>query len=109
MLYNSIDKLALDQEDPFDTYNYFVFVWYDLFDERMIFNVRQQFDKGERYSAKVKYPLPEDTTVKLFANNIKALAVAKVQAMYLEDSQIKFKMGSPITSHNLLLARFLFS
>lgn len=94
MLYFAIDKLALDPEDPHDTFNYYVFVWYDLFDERMIFNVRKQLNKRDRYSVKVKSPLPEDTTVKLFANSIKALAVAKVQAMYIEGNQLKFKMGN---------------
>ncbi len=96
LLYNSIEKLSLDPEDPYDSCNYRVFVWYDLSKEQIIFNLTKLLNRKQSYIAKINYPLPEDTTVKLFTRDIKALAISKVFLMYLEGGKIQFKIGALI-------------
>ena len=93
LLYNAIDKLSLDPEDPYDTCNYRVFAWYDLIGERIVFNITKLLNKKQFYTAKISYPLPEDTTVKLFTRDVKAFAISKVALMYLEKGKIQFKIG----------------
>lgn len=96
LLYNSINKLALDPEDPYDTQNYQIFVWYELNPERLLFNVSKVFNKKGAYSAKLNYPLPEDTTIQQFMNDVREFASSKISLMYVEQGQLRFKIGKII-------------
>ena len=90
LLYHSVDKLALERENPFENYNYNVGIWYDLSKERIIFNVTRLLNNKRTYAAKLSHPITTKPLSDKFIREAKALAVSKIPAMYLDKQILQF-------------------
>lgn len=94
LLFKSIAKLGLDPEDPYDTHNYQILIWYDLSQETIIYQLKKIFNKKQFYTAKVKQPLPRDYNETDFLQEIRNWAIAMLRLIYLDNDHLKFKPGS---------------
>lgn len=110
LLHISVEKLTLEKENPFDSYNYHISIWYDIRGQRIIFNVSRLMNKNRMYAAKIDYPLPGKILTENFVREVKAIATSKIPAMYLENQTLRFKpRNSFIVCCKEILTRSLYS
>ena len=97
-VHRSMERYSLHPSDPFDKQTFEVFVWFELLNEKIIFNFFSLLTKKFCLKGRLPYEMKEKQTIRELKAYVKAFAQAHLQKVTIKDGLVIFGKGNACLS-----------
>lgn len=99
-LHKGTERYALNPADPFDKHTFEVFVWFELLNERIIFNFFSVLTKKYKLKGRLPYEMKDGQNIVDLKRHAKAFAQAHLQKVTIQDDVVYFGKGKILVVNN---------